>query len=241
MRRWLDALLAVLLAPPCAACTRPLDRPTFGPVCDSCWNSILPLTPPLCDVCGDALPSWRTVSVPLARCARCRRLERPVSKARAIGAYDGALRGIIHAFKYDGRRTLARPLAAIMRSRGSEVLSGADAVVPVPLHPSRRRSRGFNQAEDLARALGCRVIPALTRVRETKPQAGLPAAQRHGNVKDAFEVTRHVSGLIGTTVVVVDDVYTTGATLDACAVALKAAGVRQVRALTAGRALTARR
>ncbi len=79
-----------------------LDRPTLGPVCPACWHSILPLTPPLCDVCGDPLPSWRVVSLPLARCARCRRLSRPIDRSRAIGAYDGALRSIVHALKYDG-------------------------------------------------------------------------------------------------------------------------------------------
>jgi len=68
----LDGLLAVLLAPRCVVCDAALDRPTLGPVCPACWNSILPLTPPLCDLCGDPLPTWRVVSVPLARCPRCR-------------------------------------------------------------------------------------------------------------------------------------------------------------------------
>jgi ComF family protein len=238
VRSFLDALLSVLLAPRCAACTRPLDRPTEGPICARCWTSILPLTPPLCDRCGDPLPSWRLVSLPLARCARCRRLRRPIDRARAIGAYDGALRSIVHALKYDGRRSLARPLAALMKTRGSDTLTGADFVVPVPLHPSRRRERGFNQAEDLARHIGLPVIPALRRVRRTSSQAELPAAQRHGNVKDAFAVQCPAPALERKIVVLIDDVSTTGATLDACAKALKDGGVREVRALTAARVLT---
>lgn len=238
MRSYLDALLSVLLAAPCAACARPLDRPSEGPVCALCWRSILPLTPPLCDVCGDPLPSWRLVSIPLARCARCRRLPRPINRARAIGAYDGALRSIVHALKYDSRRSLARPLAALMRSRGSDTLTGADFVVPVPLHPSRRRERGFNQAEDLSIHIGLPVVPALRRVRRTSAQADLPASQRHRNVKDAFAVRDTAGVLDGKIVVLIDDVSTTGATLDACARALKEGGVREIRALTAARVLT---
>jgi ComF family protein len=218
-----------------------LDHPTRGPVCDGCWASILPLTPPLCDRCGDPLPTWRAISIPLARCPRCRRTRRLVDRTRAIGAYDGALRAIVHALKYDGRRSLAHPLGALMRRRGADVLQGAACAIPVPLHASRRRERGFNQAADLARHLGVPVIPALGRVRATATQTGLPAAQRHRNVRDAFALTRAGQVLAGATVVLVDDVSTTGATLEACARMLKRAGVAEVRALTAARVVTSPR
>ncbi|MBI3400245.1 MAG: ComF family protein [Acidobacteria bacterium] len=237
----LDALITVALAPSCAACQEPLEQPTRGPVCTRCWQSILPLTPPLCDRCGDSLPTWRTLSVPLARCPRCRRSRRLVDQARAIGAYDGALRAIIHAFKYEGRRSLAAPLAEMMRVRGADILDGATCGVAVPLHPSRRRHRGFNQAADLAARLPLPRVAALARTRATPTQTGLPAARRHGNVRDAFRVTRAGRRLAGAIVVLVDDVSTTGATLEACARALKAAGVREVRALTAARVVTLRR
>ena len=160
---------------------------------------------------------------------------------RAIGEYDGALRSIVHALKYGGRRSLARPLAALMRQRGADLLDGAVCAVPVPLHASRRRQRGFNQAADLAAHLGLPVVDALTRVRATAVQAGLPAAQRHRNVRMAFAATRAARTLTGAAVVLVDDVSTTGATLEACARALKEAGVTEVRALTAARVVTARR
>src|SRR6266540_3211819 len=160
-----DAVLSVLLAPSCAACEMLLEHPTSGPVCPSCWASILPLTPPLCDQCGDPLSAWRAISVPIARCPRCRRTTRFVDRARAIGAYDGALRAIVHALKYEGRRSLARPLAELMRIRGADMLAGANWVVPVPLHGSRRRERGFNQAADLARYLGVPFLHALCRTR----------------------------------------------------------------------------
>jgi ComF family protein len=238
MRALADALLAVLLAPRCAACSAPLDRPTLGPVCPACWHSILPLTPPLCDLCGDPLPSWRVISLPLTRCARCRRLSRSIDRSRAVGAYDGALRSIVHALKYDGRRSLAKPLGALMQTRGAEVLSDADLAVPVPLHASRRRERGFNQAEDLARHVGLPIVVALRRIRRTPPQADLPAGKRHGNVKGAFAPGRDCRSVSGRIVVLIDDVSTTGATLDACARVLKESGAREVRALTAARVVT---
>lgn len=240
-RLGLDAVLTVVFAPACAACEELLDRPTRGPICNSCWGSILPLTPPLCDACGDPLPSWRVISLPLARCPRCRRTRRFVDRARAIGAYDGALRAIVHALKYDGRRALAKPLASLMRQRGAAMLEGAALVVPVPLHPSRRRSRGFDQALDLARYLGIPVCRALRRTRATPTQTSLPAAQRHRNVRAAFTATRGARAVRGATVVLVDDVSTTGATLEACAMALKAAGAAEVRALTAARVVTSPR
>ena len=235
-----DPLLALLLAPVCAACDTPLEFPTRGAVCARCWDSISPITPPLCETCGDALPSWRVISREHARCPRCRRRPIALSKSRAVGVYDGPLREIVHALKYRGRRSLAAPLAARMREVGAEVLDGADIVVPVPLHVSRLRARGFNQASDLARHLGVPCVRALRRRRRTPSQTDLPQARRHANVRGAFAVRRraHVGGLC---IVLVDDVSTTGATLDACATALTEAGAREVRALTAARAVWRRR
>jgi ComF family protein len=230
-----DAVATIVLAPSCAACGTLLDHPSRGPVCPTCWQSIRPLTPPLCDACGDPLPTWRAISTDCLRCARCRRRPRFVDRARAIGPYDGTLRAIVHALKYDGRRSLARPLAALIRVRAADLFDDAVAVVPVPLHRSRRRRRGFNQAADLARHLDLPIVHALVRVRATATQTGLPAAQRHRNVRRAFAVTGAVRSLVGTTIVLVDDVSTTGATLEACARTLKDAGVADVRAVTAAR------
>jgi ComF family protein len=235
----LDAVLSVVLAPACATCEQPLDQPTQGPVCPVCWRSILPLTPPLCDGCGDPLPTWRTISLALAHCPRCRRAARFVDRARSVGNYDGTLRSIVHALKYEGRRSLAKPLAALMRRHGADVLNGAACTIAVPLHPSRRRERGFNQAADLARHLNLPLVAALRRVRATATQTDLPAVERHRNVRDAFAATPKTRGLRGAIVVLVDDVSTTGATLEACARALKGAGVAEVRALTAARVVRA--
>ena len=234
----LDAVLSIVLAPSCAACGELLDHPTRGPVCEACWQSVQPLTPPLCECCGDPLSSWRVISLPMARCPRCRRARRLVDCARSVGAYDGALRAVVHALKYEGRRSLARPLALLMHSRCAAMFEHADGLVPVPLHSSRRRARGFNQALDLARHLsrnGPPVCQALRRVRATPTQTGLPAAQRHRNMRHAFAPARRAPPLAGAVVVLVDDVSTTGATLEACARVLKEMGAREVRAVTAAR------
>jgi ComF family protein len=171
-----------------------------------------------------------------ARCPRCRRREPLVALARAIGPYEGALRAIVHALKYDGRPTIARHLAARMRLAGAEVLADADVAVAVPLHRSRERARGFNQAREIARHLGLPIADALTRTRRTPSQADLPAARRHANVRGAFE-WRRSAAVKGRIVVLVDDVSTTGATLNACARPLLDAGAIEVRALTAARAV----
>jgi len=154
-----------------------------------------------------------------------------VAVGRSAGRYEGALRDVIHAFKYEGRRSLAAPLAAMMRDAGRPVLADCDCVVPVPLHPWRRLRRGFNQARDLAGRLDRPVADALWRVRATPSQMALPAGARRTNLRGAFMVSPLVT-IEDRVVTLVDDVRTTGATLDECAKVLLRGGAREVRALT---------
>lgn len=230
--RLVDGLLAVLIAPCCASCGAQLLRASFSAVCDGCWSSIQPLTPPFCSICGDPLTTWRAARD--HRCAACRATRPHISRGRAVGEYDGALRGILQALKYEGRRSLAPQIGALMRRHGRSILNGAEYAIPVPLHWRRHWRRGFNQAALLASELGLPVTHGLRRVRHTPSQTELPAWRRRANVRGAFQ-TRDTARLRGTCVVVVDDVSTTGATLDACAKALLDAGVREVRTLTAAR------
>jgi ComF family protein len=213
-REALDFLLAVTLAPVCASCHRPLDAPSRGPICAACWASITP----------DAPRFPPSAFIP---------------RGRAAGEYEGALRDIIHAFKYEGRRSLAAPLAAMMRDAAGDLLMDADCAVPVPLHPWRRLRRGFNQARDLAHRLELPVVDALWRVHATRQQMGLTAAARQRNMRGAMRRSPLLSQAVVSfciedrVVVLVDDVRTTGATLDACAAVLAEMGAREVRAVTA--------
>lgn len=148
-------------------------------------------------------------------------------------AYDGALRDIIHAFKYEGRRSLARPLASLIRAAAGDLLRDADCAVPVPLHPWRRLQRGFNQAADLAGELGLPVVHALWRVRWTSQQMGLARDARQQNMRGSMRLSSWPRyNLRNRIVVLVDDVRTTGATLEACSAVLRDAGVREVRPVT---------
>jgi ComF family protein len=241
LRTATNAIVRALLAPACAACREPLDRPIDHLVCGVCWAGIPRLSPPVCDLCGDPLPP---ASAPFRMCRRCLGEPPRFEAARSAGFHTGPLRAIIHAFKYDRRRMLAGPLAHLMVEAGSELLAGADAVVPVPLHPWRVMHRGFNQAEDLAQHLGLPIWRPIRRLRHGPPQASLTGRQRRLNVHGAFG--RRAGFVLGwdpgqarrlrnRTVVLVDDVMTTGATLDGCSLALLEAGAASVRVLTVAR------
>jgi ComF family protein len=145
------------------------------------------------------------------------------------------MKEMLHALKYERRRSISPRLGALMRDRCGELLLDADVVVPVPLHSRREYERGFNQAEDLARHLGLPLARLLRRVRHTPSQIDLPKEQRRANVKDAFALAPRSPLPAPRVVVLVDDVSTTGSTLEACARVLKTAGVKEVRALTAAR------
>ena len=237
-------LVRLLLAPACPACAGPLERPLSHMVCDACWRAIPPLGARLCACCGDELPRARVLD---DRCGRCRRRPPPFSVARSAGRYDGSLRELVHAFKFQKRRLLAEPLGKLMRDSGAAVLDDADAVVPVPLHPFRSLTRGFNQADDLARQMGLPVWRVLRRVRHGPPQASLSAAGRHGHLRGAYRLAfrarwRYAGGVSirGATLVLIDDVMTTGETMEECGRVLVEGGAKEVRALTVARAVTGR-
>ena len=204
------------------ACKTLLDSPTSSCVCPACWAAAI-----LADDGFAPSRAWTTAHITLGTSA---------------GRYEGTLREIIHAFKYEGRRSLADPLGRMVRDAGSAILQGCDCVVPVPLHPWRRMRRGFNQARDLAKRLERPVVDGLWRIRPTRSQMALNANARRSNVRGAFVVSPFACGarlygvrsplLEDRSVVLVDDVRTTGATLDECAKVLLVAGAREVKALT---------
>ena len=189
---------------------------------------------------ADRVPLCPTA--PSRRCATCTTDPPRYDYARSAAVYEGALREALHAFKFSGRRALAGPLGDLATEQCLASLpDGIEAVIPVPLARERERERGFNQAMLLARRIGRRLeVPTrphwLARVRATRPQSDLSAADRRANVRGAFHASPRVAGRH---VLVVDDILTTGATLDACARALRDAEARRVGVLTVARVVHA--
>lgn len=212
------------------------------PVCPSCLGRLQPLEPVCaCALCQRPLSAVYQTSAREPLCGVCRRGFNDFDRLRSFGAFDGALRKLIHLLKYSGVVTLATPLAALLGVvvHNEPGLGAVDVVVPVPLHPRRQRARGYNQAECLARKLaGLLALPldarSLGRSRDTASQTGLTPRQRRENVRGAFAV-RPRSQLDAKRILLVDDVCTTGATLNACAHTLKRAGASEVQAVTLAR------
>lgn len=229
----------------CRCCEHPLDTLESVPVCENCWARVRPYDGIECAQCGLFLGSAVALHG-TALCGFCRRDSFEFEQARSFGWYEGVLGDLIRRFKYDSWHPLALPLARCLHTASQRFAApGAAAVkfdllLPVPLHRTRQRSRGYNQAQLLAEQLAklTRVPLAArncVRVRDTKPQTGLRGAERRKNVRGAFAVNKPEQ-VKGASILLIDDVLTTGATLDACAVALRRAGAETVRALTLARA-----
>ena len=237
-----DALLAVAYPQSCAICGGSVESRKFGVACEACWTRtrVFDGTEILCWKCGflhdlDELPV--SVSAEEVRCRRCEMQE--FNAARAVGPYEGALRESVLQLKRQPH--VAPQLEALLIGAAKrEPSSLSTRIIPVPLHPKRQRARGFNQAAIIAEVLskGLR-LPldevSLVRITSTeKYRAGLDAKGRRDTVAGAFEV-RHPKLISNENVLLVDDVFTTGATVSACAAALLTAGARNVFVLTISR------
>jgi competence protein ComFC len=231
-----QGFLDLVYPPSCLICEQ-YDRPA---ICDDCHASFEPIPEPVCVVCGRP----ETDGVP---CRLCTLMAAEggwgFDAARAAGIYWGPLRHAVHLLKYRNVELLGEPLGAYLANRvvaegllASEERAAIEVVVPLPLHPGRERSRGYNQAALLAapvaEMLGVPLLPlAVRRVKRATPQVGLSPEMRRRNV--GTEMFAADPALVqGKSVLLVDDVFTTGATVSACARALKAAGASSVRVVT---------
>lgn len=239
-RRALNAALDAVLPPQCLSCGGVTQTP--GALCATCWAKIVWLGPPLCACCGipfefDAAPGDSEGVL----CAPCLS-ERPTfERARAVFHYDEASRGLVLAFKHADRTHAAPAFGQWLVRAGGELLTDADIVAAVPLHWTRLAWRRYNQAallaQSVARLGGRECIPdLLKRIRRTPTQGERGRAARRRNVRRAFAVSeRHRQGLAGKRVVLVDDVFTTGATVEECARVLLDGGAASVAVLTLAR------
>jgi ComF family protein len=237
-------LVDVILPRHCYHCGQPMVSEEQGGFCGNCWGSIRLIEPPYCPCCGEPFQSPFTLTYsPAYRCGACRATPPPFDHARAIGRYDGPLRQAIHLLKYRGKLHLQRPLLRLAIEHFDAHFPGTvfDAIISVPLHRARLMQREFNQAAVLAKGLAGHLnVPVLerllVRVRSTRPQVELSGSERRQNVKQAFAVT-NAAALEDRRVLVVDDVFTTGATLGEVARTLKVAGATQVDVFALARVL----
>jgi ComF family protein len=242
----LDGLVDWLYPPRCRGCAGRIlgrDREYF---CADCWKAIQLVSHPLCQLCGRPYPDAGGGD---HTCGVC--IERPprFAAARAWACYpreeqeEHPLRTVVQKYKYGRKVSLGKPLGRLMAQGCAEFLSEfrADLVVPVPLHPKRLRWRGFNQslllARQVSRVYGVPVDPfVLQRGRDTAAQTQLPEEDRRRNVRGAFAIHPEKS-VKGQTILLVDDVYTSGATVNECSRTLKSGGAKEVYVLTLARAV----
>ncbi len=233
----LRALISLLYPPSCAVCLEPVGFEDY--LCPECAGKAPRIKPPFCATCSEPFAGAITDSFSCANCAH-----RVLHFEAAVAVYRsrGVVRKVIHDFKYGRQLYLRFPVAEwLAETMDDPRLAGRrfDRVVPVPLHPARKRERGFNQAELLAEMLaahtGIPCAPVLERIRYTTTQTAFDRSERMENLHDAFRL-RKKADVRGWRVLLIDDVLTTGSTLSECARVLKAQGALSVHAATAARA-----
>jgi ComF family protein len=237
----LNRILDFILPSQCMYCKSSVGDSSLPFFCAVCWSDFAVLNGPVCPLCGRPFESPEALSKSLGhRCLACRQTPPVFDQALSIGIFEGPLREAIHQFKYRPCRALGKPLGAWMAAYIRPV-SEIDCIIPVPLHVARLRKRGFNQALILARELSRTFsVPLsydnLKRVRPTRPQVELSGEERLKNVAGAFALKQPVK-LKNRDILLVDDVFTSGATMNECALVLKEAGVARITALTLARAV----
>ncbi len=227
VKQFFTALLDVVLPPICHICRSFIPNSDELHICPDCRERLPLVASPLCPICGIPFIGVGNDH----RCGACLTHPPHFDRARAPFLYEGAVRDLIHAFKYNRLTHLRFPLA-LLALEGIDNGGDPHLIVPVPLHRSRLRQRGFNQAvllgAVLSRRLALPLLPdTLVRTRSTEPQINLSAQERRMNVNGAFAVTRP-DRVAGKRILLLDDVMTTGSTMDECAKELKKAGAETV-------------
>lgn len=240
MRGAVSSGLAALLPPRCLLCGEIVGGPDA--LCAPCWSKVDFIAPPFCACCGYPFEHPQgDVAGASALCGACLTRKPRFARARSVFRYAPDSRDMILAFKHRDRTDAAPAFAAWMARAGAELISQADVIAPVPLHYWRFVRRRYNQSAMLAQLLArqarkAAILDLLLRVRATPAQQGLGAKARKRNVAGAFRVNpRHRAFVRGRSVLLIDDVYTTGATIEACCAALRRGGANSIEVLTLAR------
>lgn len=222
----------------CWLCSSLLEWPGESLICRSCWGSLKYSLPSYCLCCGRLFEFSEEPHL----CVQCLKESPPFSRHRSCGQYKGKLKDVILLFKYRKFKILGKGLALFAaQALGEEesLWGDVEIIMPVPLHPQRKRERGFNQSQVIAKELASYqkidFIPGLEKKKNVLPQTVLSMAEREKNVKGVF-AAKNLSKIKGRVVLLVDDVFTTGATISECSTVLRKAGVKEVRALTLAQA-----
>jgi len=236
------ALADILFPPLCHGCKRFIPHAEPLHLCTDCLDASLPVQAPYCPICG---APFRTEGGIVHPCGPCITHGRPFAAARAASLFGGPVEEMIHRFKYGRKVHLCRPLGLMAAVRLADFTAehAPDLLMPVPLHRKRLRERGFNQALLIARILAREwdlplAMAGLVRARWTIPQVRLSAAERAQNVRGAFAVA-DPGAVARKRILLVDDVFTTGSTVDECARVLRRAGASEVLVVTVARAVPA--
>lgn len=236
--RLANAASDLLFPPTCAGCGEHLAR--AGSLCGPCWAEVRFIDKPYCPVLGTPFSHDLGAEILSAEAIAD---PPPFARSRSVAVHEGIIREMVHSLKYNDRLDLAPWMAAWLARAGAELLADCDVIVPVPLHARRFWMRRSNQSAELARHVARRTgrpfePDALKRVKRTRQQVGLGLSQRTANVQGAFKVPPDREILVrGRNVLLIDDVYTTGATVKAAARALLRSGAARVDVLTFGRAI----
>ncbi len=236
-RQIVRILLDVFFPASCLHCGDAVEDSDFGHLCRACGRELFLAKPPTCTTCG--FPFFGILAGPQS-CPHCAELDPVFERGKTLFLAKGPGRSIVHELKYHSGFYAFKDLSRMLRSSPHyvEYLKGS-TLIPVPLHPTKLRERGYNQSERIARYLSgeigdCPTKCLLQRVKYTQTQTRLNREARHRNVKNAFALAPDAVVIPHQTYILIDDVFTTGSTLDACAAVLRQAGARQIKVATLG-------
>jgi ComF family protein len=224
----INRFLRIFFSESCPVCKKPSTDHKTAPICPDCWQAVLPYKGHICQRCGTPL-----VSDVALTCGECLKDEPAFKSARSFGLYEGVLKMAINLFKYHRIKRLSKPLSDIILQTK---LPPVDAIISVPLYKKRLRQREFNQSALFAKHLACSIgkpliLNCLIKTRDTMPQVGLSAKERGKNIRKTFAIgNKELIG--GKNIMLIDDVYTTGATVRECSKVLKKAGAKDIYVIT---------